>query len=325
MLDALPDSENRTEHVRLRQRLESILGNPEYLEDAKEDSVSTFKALGLSEEIASSLFEQVHKLMISGIAEQKTLPEIEREVLMHFKTVMIDGKNLVEILDEKLSERARIIYEQLAPHMKSIEGPALDFGAGDLQVTQKLQDDLGLHITGTDIREYRKLGAEKPVPFVTYDGEKLSFANREFEAAVATNVLHHAGETEDGTLSAKDNETAVRELCRVAERKLIVIETVPDPELVAQDKARAMERTFWNDYLYNRLFHSADVPVPGRYETLEGWPARFQKHGWTVVHTEALGYDQPTIRDFHVLYVLQREIEIEKTSEKARSAVLSTL
>jgi hypothetical protein len=71
VLDALPDSENRTEHVRLRQRLESILGNPEYLEDAKEDSVSTFKALGLSEEIASSLFEQVHKLMISGIAEQK--------------------------------------------------------------------------------------------------------------------------------------------------------------------------------------------------------------------------------------------------------------
>ncbi len=83
-----------------------------------------------------------------------------------------------------------------------------------------------------------------------------------------------------------------------------------------------MQRTFWNDYLYNRGFHDADVPVPGRFETREGWHDRFHKHGWTVTQAVDLGYDQPTIRDYHVLYVLKRSSDVEgRTRSETRGAI----
>lgn len=61
-----------------------------------------------------------------------------------------------------------------------------------------------------------------------------------------------------------------------------------------------------NDYLYNRLFHNADVPVPGTFETPEGWGSRFAKYGWKVKHSENLGEDQKTIKDTHHLLVFEK-------------------
>src|SRR5205823_3153698 len=86
-----------------------------------------------------------------------------------------------------------------------------------------------LDIRGVDVRSYRKeTGAATPVPFALYDGETLQFADRSFEAVLATNVLHHAGETPDVQCATVDNEAAVREICRVADKKLVILEARMD-------------------------------------------------------------------------------------------------
>ena len=122
-----------------------------------------------------------------------------------------------------------------------------------------------------------------------------------------TNVAHHEPE----------NQLVLAELARIIRPggRLIVIETVPE------DKTEeALEITFLNDYFYNRILHCADIAVPGTYETLEGWIGRFDDVGFELDLLEdvddpllresnpfPLGYDQPTIRDLHALYVFRRK------------------
>ena len=304
--DLLPECR---EHTNMLKRVLAIFENELLATVACEDATHTFTALGLEQERARELFAYIQNIFFSVFCENLPLPDIEQKILARFASTKIGDRNIVQILDEKLADRAEIIYSQISPHLQNIHGKALDFGAGDLQVTQMLQDRDGLEIQGVDVRYYRKQGAMNPVGFTLYDGNTLSFNDRYFAVSVATNVLHHAGETDDGPRS-QNNEQALSELCRVTRQKLVIIETVPDPDYYAINAKGAMERTFWNDYLYNRLFHNADVPVPGRYETLEGWPARFNKYGFRVISTIPLAYDQPTIRDYHVLYVLEHDSTI---------------
>jgi Fe-S cluster biosynthesis and repair protein YggX len=110
-----------------------------------------------------------------------------------------------------------------------------------------------------------------------------------------TNVLHHE----------KNNEKIIDELDRIVRRRLVILETVPIGE-TENDMEQDKDRTFMNDYLYNHLFHNADVPVPGTFETPNKWIERFSNHGWKLVNEKDLGFDQPTIKDRHYLLVFER-------------------
>jgi hypothetical protein len=44
------------------------------------------------------------------------------------------------------------------------------------------------------------------------------------------------------------------------------------------------------------------IPVPGSYETSDGWVARLEHSGFKVDRVTQLGIDQPLIRDWHVMY-----------------------
>ncbi len=176
------------------------------------------------------------------------------------------------------------------------------WGAGDGRVTQLLSGT-GVSlagIVGYDVRDYRAKSVT--VPILQFDGEHVSCPDGHYYAGLMTNVAHHEA----------DNGKILRELARVIRPgcRLVVIETVP----ISDDPAE-FERTFVGDYVYNRLFHLADVPVPGTYETKEGWIRRFEEVGFVLVDDDDfgspplvdLGYDQPTIRDWHVLYVFKRK------------------
>jgi hypothetical protein len=62
-----------------------------------------------------------------------------------------------------------------------------------------------------------------------------------------------------------------------------------------------------NDYLYSRLLRdpALDIPVPGTYETAEGWTRRIKAHGWRNTHSQALGKN-PLIQNDHHLLVFER-------------------
>ena len=282
-------SEKQAELQTMKFRLERILCDPELRKVATADFVHTFKQLGLLPERADELCQQV----CATLLQPRALVEIEMEILQMFEAIKIGEQTLVEILHEKLRDRASIIATQVAPYLRGLKGKVLDYGAGDGQVTQLLHDREQIDIEGVDVRDYKASGVT--VPISVFDGKQVVAADGAYEAAVLTNVLHHE----------KENERILAELDRLVAKRLVILETVPVGATTGEMESDK-DRTFMNDYLYNRLFHNADVPVPGTFETPQGWIKKFGEHGWQVTHQEDLGFDQPTIKDRHYLLVFER-------------------
>lgn len=276
----------------MKDRIEAALNNPEIRSKVESDFAYTFSKLGLASEEASRLKNTVIEKLLSDDALEVT----EKEVLGIFEKIAVkadDGPELlIEVLHQKLAGRAELIHQQIENYFQDINGKVVDYGAGDGQVTQKLHDD-GLDIEGYDVRSYP--AEDVTVPIKEFDGGHVPAQDGYYQAALMTNVAHHE----------KDNEKIIQELTRIVSDKLVVIETVPTGE-TAEEVEQDRERTFMNDYLYNRLFHNADIPVPGTYETPQGWVNRFARYGWRVTHSQDLGFDQPTIRDVHHLLVFEK-------------------
>ncbi len=280
----------------MKERLIEAFGDPETKEKIEDDFAYTFKQLGLDDAAAQELCGEV----IAALSGEGRLDSIEAKILERFNAIYIeDGegkkKNLVDVLHEKLKGRAELIASQVRPHFAGVKGKVFDYGTGDGQVAQRLHDDTELHldVEGGDVRDYKAPGVTVPVKIL--DGTRVDAADGAYEAALMTNVAHHE----------RNNGMILEELSRITAKKLVVIETVPTGDNEEEIKKDA-ERTFANDYLYNRLFHNADVPVPGTYETPSGWEERFKAHGWRVTKSEDLGYDQPTIRDIHHLFIFEK-------------------
>ena len=233
-------------------------------------------------------------ILIEWLSSGDDLLVTEGRIHALFAREKIGEKTIFETIEEKLSGRADLIHEQIMYHLLSLRtsGQVVDFGCGDGQVSQRLYK-AGLAVTGYDVRDYRKPGVT--VPFKLFDGVRTDSPNSQFTIGVMTNVAHHAA----------DNQKVIDEVTRIIRPggTLIMIETVP-----TKDTREEFEVTFMNDYLYNRLFHRADVPVPGTYETTMNWVLRFEDAGWSVKTVQDLGYDQPTIPDYHVLFVMQKSI-----------------
>ena len=329
--------EQTPEHQRMQHCMERILADEVLAKAAREDSIFTFQKLGMPADEASRLFDFIQEQFLRG-KTASNLSDIEVAIFKKFKETKIGDQTLVQKLDQALSKRAQIITDQVSPHLDPTKG-ILDFGTGDGDVSYNLKqrEKGGKHFridAAVDVIDYRKQppARQEPLPFQRYDGTHLSFGDRAFDQAIMTNVAHHAGETNDGNGPTKDNEPMLRELCRVTKDKIVVIETIPDPALIKSSGLPvAYERTRWNDYLYNRLFHAfvghekrTDIPVPGRYETAEGWVERFKKLGWRPSAIEHLGYDQPSISDYHILYVFERDPNFE-SPEGIRTDVRGTL
>ena len=277
----------------MKKRIEQSLNNTEVREKVNADFSYTFEQLGLSKDEANNLCENIFKLLLSN----RPLTIIEQEALRIFKNIKLTNEskeqNIIEILHEKLMDRAKIIASQVSPHLAGIKDKVIDYGAGDGQVTQILHDNLGLDIEGVDVRLYK--ASNITIPIKLFNGGRVDVKDEEYSAGLLTNVLHHE----------KENEKILNELDRIVKNKLVILETVPvgnTEEAMEQDK----DRTFMNDYLYNRLFHSADVPVPGTFETPQKWIERFSRHGWRLDSEEDLGFDQPTIKDRHYLLVFKK-------------------
>ncbi|MCB1532510.1 MAG: methyltransferase domain-containing protein [Alphaproteobacteria bacterium] len=257
------------------------------------DFSHTFGYMGMPEKEAQNLTSHIMALLED--IEELNIAEISIYTMLN--AAPCSAKNpipVTDVIDHMLTGRAEKIFEQTYQHLSDIKGKIIDFGAGDGQVTQ-LMANSGLDIQGIDVRAYK--APNITVKIDQFDGGRTKFAHQFFKAALVTNVLHHE----------INNEKCLSELSRIVSDRLVVVETVPvgaTPDDIEKDRLRS----FMNDYFYNRLLHDPkfDVPVPGTYETPEGWIKRFEKHGWNAIHSENLGIDQPVIQDTHHLLIFER-------------------
>ncbi len=276
----------------ITKKLQEALTDSQATTKAKADFVGTFTDLGQKPVEAGRLADFIFQ-NLAGVTSE-TLATREMVIGEMIKRCQCGGRPMPQVLTEKIESRSRIIYEQIKPFLEGVKGLVIDFGCGNGIVAQLLHDGIGLDIEGYDVVKYSS--PDITIPTQLFDGATVRVVNRTFEAAVVTNVLHHE----------ENNEQILLELTRIVRRRLVIIETVPDLVPVTEMNSELC-RVFWNDYLYNRLFcPGAGIPVPGTYDTPQGWEERLKTLGWILVQSTDLGVDQPIIRDRHHLLVFDR-------------------
>lgn len=138
----------------------------------------------------------------------------------------------------------------------------LDVGAGSGRFGKVLQERLKLQVTGVDIYDY----SDHSIPFFIYDGKKLPFSDKSFDAVFFAFVLHHI----------RHQEEMMQEACRVARKQIIIFEDV---------YTNTADRLFtcWNDWHNNVLQgwvkarkgylkgSPSKMPMPLTFRTVQGW------------------------------------------------------
>ncbi len=282
----------RPDIEKMQTRLQAALTkNPRVHELAYQDLMNTFMRLHLQGKASPTV-----RHIMKTLAESEDLLATETDLTEFLGEIIVDGQGLLDVIKKAMANRAQIIYDQVG-HFFKPEQLIIDWGCGDGQVTDLLHQHGCRNIIGYDIRRFPAPGIQ--VSIRQFDGQNIPIENGAFDAGLMTNVAHHEA----------NNGRILHELARVIKTggRLVVIETVPinkDPD--------QFERTFVGDYVWNRIFHTADIPVPGTYETEEGWVRRFKEVGFELeeldeVNPLPLGYDQPTIRDWHTRLVFRRK------------------
>ncbi len=282
----------RPDITEMQNRLQRALANDEVRALVRDDLIHTFTNLGIHAD-TRALVDHV----ITSAAETSDIEMTEKLIYSKLKGTNARRGSILDLLEEGMKERAHIIYRQVSKFFCA-DDSIVDFGCGDGQVTNHIYNHITHDIKGFDIRHYPAQGVMAPI--TQFNGVNIGVRGGYYSAGLMTNVAHHA----------KNNAPILTELARIIRPggRLVVIETVPLKPTPAE-----IERTFVNDWAYNRLFHQADVPVPGTYETTVGWVRRFSHVGFSLeevddtVNPTLLGYDQPTIRDCHVRIVFRRD------------------
>ncbi len=286
----------------MNERIVNVCQNAAHRQKVLNDYTYTFERIGLNNAGAEVLTAEILSMLGSG----GDLMTKEKKIHTHLKSKRVEIANQrVEIgfLDAVVrtrSDRSSIILSQIKDYLSDIKGEIIDFGAGDGRLAQKIVDELGKQVRGVEVAKYKPI-AGQTVNVSLFNGRNVEATAGEFEASVCINVLHHD----------PDSDKILDELARIVSNRLIIIETVPEGKTLDEIE-KDKERVFMNDYLSNRIIHGAlceaDIPVPGSYDTHEGWAKRLKARGFSVIRSLDLGYDQSTIRDKHHLIVAEKTL-----------------
>ena len=103
------------------------------------------------------------------------------------------------------------VIREIAPYIKP-DSKVLDIGAGTGIIAYKIAEKLGVKIVLVDVVDKRKVN----LPLTIYDGQRLPFKDKGFDAALLIFVLHHA----------EDPQAVLAEAKRVVRDKIIVYEDI---------------------------------------------------------------------------------------------------
>src|SRR5258708_29757658 len=88
--------------------------------------------------------------------------------------------------------RAEKLHSSLSKHIGQVES-ILDIGCGDGVIAKRLGEAAGAkRVVGVDVH----LRPQRCIDVELYDGLKLPFPDRSFEAVIIVDVLHHCTEPE---------------------------------------------------------------------------------------------------------------------------------
>lgn len=262
--------------------------------------------LGLPNSKAKPLIDQC-------IKAAKTYTELE--VYEEAAHNILAAEQIMERIPQKLTQRAALMYSQIAPYL--LPGSLLDYGCGDGQVSELITKNRDQQVTLTDVYEHRHI-KETGLPFTPFkQGQKTPFSDSVFENVLALTVFHHSSNPVE---SIKD----VSRLTKAGGR-VLVVESVYGvdgkqlpPEMqqkiagylsLSGEQQRIVNVFF--DHFYNRiLFYNPNpatkVNVPFNFNTPDNWRQLFAQLGLEQERVVHLGLDQPLAPEYHTLHVLRK-------------------
>lgn len=146
--------------------------------------------------------------------------------------------------------RAKIILSIYKSWFKR-NGKALDVGCGTGIVANILKKELGLKITGCDVKNYLICD----IPFVKIKNDKLPFPNLSFDVVLFNDVLHH--------IDKPKQEEVISEALRVGKNVFIF-------EYEAGKGGKIL------DIVLNK-FHYDDLNTPLAFRDANEWKQLFKK------------------------------------------------
>lgn len=174
----------------------------------------------------------------------------------------------------------RVVYGRritvLAQHLSELlprDASVLDVGSGDGLLARRILDARpDLRIRGVDVL----IRPESHIPVEWFDGIRLPFRDREYDAVMMVDVLHHA----------TDQAALLAETARVARRAVVIKDHVVSgllarPTLAFMDwvgNARhgvALPYSYWTEEQWQRSFARLGLRTTARRDSLGlyPWPA----------------------------------------------------
>lgn len=146
--------------------------------------------------------------------------------------------------------RANLIIKTYRNWFKR-NGKVLDVGCGTGIVANLLKKELGLNITGCDVKNY----LVHNIPFVKIKGDKLPFPKQSFDVVLFNDVLHH--------IDKAKQEQVISEALRVG-KNVFIFEIEPS----------LSGKIF--DIVLNK-FHYGDLAVPLSFRYPQEWKQLFKE------------------------------------------------
>ena len=194
------------------------------------------------------------------------------------------GKYAGRLVSHGLRNRSNRIFGYIAPFIGTGDS-VLDLGCGDGKVGELVAVNRKSDVVLMDVVDYNKTS----LPLVLYGGTRIDCPDRSFDHVLLLTVLHHSD----------DPVAVMEEALRVAGKSVIIIESV-----YFNGPHKQLNKFF--DWFYNRVLNNPEINVPFNFLTPTAWIKLFERMGGKVMHMEHLGIDEPTVPEWHTLYVVDK-------------------
>ena len=155
-----------------------------------------------------------------------------------------------------------LVYDQLKDRVNG--GKILSIGCGEGRVERMLHERKGADITGAEVTAYK----QPHIPIKLYDGKRLPFKDKSFDASLFVYVLHHS----------TDMASLLKEAKRVTRKHVLILD-----HTYTNRVSEFMLKAY--DYASNIFF---DMPLPFNFLRMGEWETLFREQCLAIEEAEVI-------------------------------------
>jgi 2-polyprenyl-3-methyl-5-hydroxy-6-metoxy-1,4-benzoquinol methylase len=213
------------------------------------------------------------------------------------------------------SGRAEKMFQMVQPYLNG--KPILDVGTGNSTVAVEIHNS-GHRINTMDVTDNRceeaRQKEKEGLSFSVHScDEHLRYKPGSYGTVMTMAVLHHCDEPLrllDDAVNTSNSRLIIYESTFGANGKSAqqLIKSNPEvyEEYFSLDREQQKMYCIFLDWFLNKIEYLNDAHIPCNFTSPDRWEEIFREKGLEVRERKLLGFDNPGISEFHVLYVLEK-------------------